>query len=592
MPDKILIGAAWPYAAGSRHLGHVTGFGLPGDAFARYHRLKGNDVLMVSGTDEHGTPITVRATREGRTAQEVVDHYNREIADNLRTLGCSFDLFTRTTTANHYAVTQQFFTRLHRNGHIFKQTTDGTFCEHCTRFLPDRYVEGTCPHCNYEGARGDQCEACGRLLDPTSLVGPSCKICGRRPVVRETEQFFLDLTGFADRLRRWVVTQDHWRPNARNFTLGLLEEGLRPRAITRDIAWGVPIPVAVGSYPDKRIYVWMDAVIGYLSASMEHSRFIAARPDKWREWWQNPDARHYYFMGKDNIVFHSIIWPSMLIGYGKEETDAEHLQLPYNVVASEFLTMEGRKFSSSRGVAVWLPDFLRRYDPDALRYLLTINGPETGDTDFTWAEFLRRNNDELVATWGNLVHRVLSFTYEHFGKVPDPGDLDTSDQTILAEAEATFAVVGGFLEQCRFKAALTEAMKLAQHTNRYLDRKAPWLAIKTDRGAAATSLCTALRVIDSLKILLCPFLPHSSQLLHEYLGNEGHIAGPLDFREIVEENGASHHVLTCQPGTWVGRWQPSRLPAGQRLHKPKPLFKKLDDGIVDEELRRMRQQAG
>jgi methionyl-tRNA synthetase len=633
MPEKILVAVAWPYASGSRHLGHVAGFGVPSDVFARYQRLKGNDVLMVSGTDENGTPTTLRALKEGKTPQQIVDYYNREIGDNLATLGCSYDLFTRTTTANHYAVTQDLVTRLWQNGYLFKQTMAAMYCETDRRFLPDRYVEGTCPHCGDTGARGDQCDHCGRQLDPTDLIEPRCNICGHSPVLRETEHFFLNLPAFAERLRAWVEKQGHWRPNARNFTLGLLNEGLQPRPITRDIEWGVPIPAALGDYPDKRIYVWFDAVIGYLSASMEWARYIAGDPERWREWWQNPQARHYYFMGKDNIVFHTIIWPSMLLGYseggggaegqgsrGAEEwgSTSAPLNLPYDVVASEFLTLEGRKFATSRGRAVWLPDFFSRYDPDPLRYFLTIGGPETSDTDFTWAEFLRRNNDELVATWGNLAHRVLSFTYRNFGSVPEPGPLDELDQAILAKAEAKFASVGALLDGARFKAAITEAMALAQDGNQYLDKKAPWLSIKTDRQAAATALYVALRLIDNLKILLCPFLPHSGQRLHEYLGYDGYIAGPLEFREVEEqvmegeEQGAdsftfqaahgppcrgvsrftSHRVLTCDSGTWVGRWEPSQLPPGQQLRPPQPLFKKLDESIVAEERARMEQQAG
>ncbi|MBM3133791.1 MAG: methionine--tRNA ligase [Chloroflexi bacterium] len=632
MPEKILVAVAWPYASGSRHLGHVAGFGVPSDVFARYQRLKGNDVLMVSGTDDHGTPTALRALKEGKTPQQISDYYNREIGENLATLGCSYDLFTRTATANHCAVTQDIVTRLWQNGYLFKKTVAAMYCETDRRFLPDRYVEGTCPHCSFAGARGDQCENCGRQLDPTDLIEPHCNLCGHTPVLRETEHFFLNLPAFAERLRAWVEKQGHWRPNVRNFTLGLLNEGLQPRPITRDIEWGVPIPAELGDYPDKRIYVWFDAVIGYLSASIEWAHYIAGDPERWREWWQNPQARHYYFMGKDNIVFHTIIWPSMLLGYSEESRSANQqiskspienrqskienrLQLPYDVVSSEFLTMEGRKSSSSRGHAVWLPYFFSRYDPDPLRYLLTIGGPETADTDFTWAEFLRRNNDELVATWGNLAHRVLSFTYRNFGSVPPPGPLDDLDKAVLAEAEAKFASVGALLDAARFKAAITEAMALAQSTNQYLDKKAPWLSIKTDRQAAATALYVALRVVDNLKILLCPFLPHSSQRLHEYLGYDGYIAGPLEFREVKEQvegeapeadsltphasritSHASrftpHRVLTCNPATWVGRWQPSQLPPGQQLRPPQPLFKKLDDSIVAEEVARMEQQAG
>jgi methionyl-tRNA synthetase len=598
MPDKILVAVAWPYASGSRHLGHVAGFGVPSDVFARYHRLKGNDVLMVSGTDEHGTPITVRAEKEGKTPQELVDFYSQEIGDNLQTLGCSYNLFTRTTTANHYAVTQELFTGLYKNGYIFAKVMPAVYCENCQRFLPDRYVEGTCPHCGDAGARGDQCDSCGKQLDPVDLINPRCKICGTLPVTRDTEHFFLDLPAFGDRLRAWVEKQDHWRSNVQKFTLGLLQESLQPRAITRDILWGIPIPDFLGQFPDKRIYVWFDAVIGYLSASMEWAKYLYGDADKWKEWWLNPQARHYYFMGKDNIVFHSVIWPSMLMGYneGAEGARGAYLQgapegvglaLPYDVVSSEFLTMEGRKFSTSRNVAVWLPDFFARYDADPLRYFLMINGPESADSDFTWSEFLRRNNDELVATWGNLAHRVLSFTYKNFQAVPRPGALDDVDQAMLAAAEAAFGTVGGHLEAAHFKLAITEAMALAQKANQYLNVKAPWQTIKTDRQAASTTLYVALRVIDSLKILLCPFLPHTCQRLHEYLGYDGFIAGPLEFKTIDEGNGRTHRGLTCEPTTWVGKWEPSALQADQALRLPLALFKKLDDGIVAEELGRM-----
>jgi len=589
MPEYILVAVAWPYASGPRHLGHVAGFGVPSDVFARYQRLKGNYVLMVSGTDEHGTPTTIRAEKEGKTPREVADYYSRQIAENLRDLGCSYDLFTRTTTANHYAVVQDLFLRLLERGYIFRQVMVSTYCTNCKRFLPDRYVEGTCPHCGYDDARGDQCDHCGKQLDPADLLSPRCKICGHTPELRDTEHFFLDLPAFADRLRAWIEQQGHWRINVRNFSLGLLTEGLKPRPITRDLEWGVPIPLE--GFDDKRIYVWIDAVIGYLSASIEWARYIAGDPDAWKKWWEVPTARGYYFMGKDNITFHTVIWSSMLLGYSEGRAPEPPLNVPYDVVSSEFLTMEGKKFSSSRGMAIWVPDFLSRYDPDPLRYFLMINGPETQDTDFTWAEFVRRNNDELVATWGNLVHRMLTFTYKHFGAVPTPGPLSDEDKALLAAAAAKFDEAGALLDACRFRAAITSIMALAQQANQYLDRQAPWITLKADRERTATTLYVALRVIDSLKVLLCPFLPHTGQRLHEYLGYDGTIAGPLFFREVTEADGRTHQVLTCDPATWVGRWAPSEMPAGQPLGKPEPLFTKLDEAVVEEELARMEAAA-
>ena len=593
MPEHILVAVAWPYANGPRHVGHVAGFGVPSDIFARYHRLKGNHVLMVSGTDEHGTPITLAADKEGITPKQLADRYNTVIGDDLRNLGLSYDTFTRTTTQNHYAVTQDLFKTLYDKGYILKQTALGAFSAATGRTLPDRYVEGTCPICGYTEARGDQCDNCGNQLDPVDLINPRSKVDGQPPIFKETEHFFLDLSAFATQLGEWINSQSHWRPNVRSFSLNLLDE-LRPRAITRDLDWGVPIPLPeYADRDDKRIYVWFDAVIGYLSASIEWAK-NRGTPDAWREWWQNPESRHYYFMGKDNIVFHSVIWPSMLMGYGNGGVfggngDSPALNLPYDVVSSEFLTMEGKKFSSSRGIVIYVNEVLSRYDADPLRYFLTIGGPETQDTDFTWAEFVRRNNDELVATWGNLVNRTLTNVFRNFGAVPQPGELQAADTTLIAAVEEGLVAVGGLLDVARFKAALGETMRLAGQVNQYLSEQEPWKVIKTDRERAGTVLYVALRCVDTLKIMMTPFLPFSSQKLHELLGYEGYIAGPLEFREYTEENGLAHRVLTGDYTSWVGRWEASALPVGQALRQPAPLFKKLDESVVAEELARLEQ---
>jgi methionyl-tRNA synthetase len=598
VPDHILVAVAWPYANGPRHIGHVAGFGVPSDIFARYHRLKGNHVLMISGTDEHGTPITLAADKEGLSPREVADRYNTVIGDDLYNLGLSYDTFTRTTTRNHYRVTQDLFATLYDKGYIFRKQTLGAFSASTGRTLPDRYVEGTCPICGYTDARGDQCDNCGNQLDPVDLINPRSKIDGSPPVFKETEHFFLDLPAFAEQLTAWIERQEHWRPNVRAFSLNFIKE-LKPRAITRDLEWGVPIPLPEYEHrDDKKIYVWFDAVIGYLSASIEWAS-NRGTPEAWREWWQNPESRHYYFMGKDNIVFHTVIWPSMLLGYGAggvyggAAVGAQHatpLQLPYDVVSSEFLTMEGKKFSSSRGIVIYVNEFLSRYDADALRYFLTIAGPESQDTDFTWAEFVRRNNDELVATWGNLVNRTLTNVYRNFGAVPEPGALDEGDRGLIAAVEAGFETVGGLLEGARFRAALSEAMRIAAQVNQYLSDREPWKVIKTDRERAGTVLYVALRCVDNLKVLFTPFLPFSSQRLHELLGYEGAIAGPLEFREQTEEaegGAVSHRVLTGDYASWTGRWAPGALPAGQKLREPQPLFKKLDEKIIAEELARM-----
>ncbi len=579
---------AWPYAAGHRHLGHVAGFGVPSDAFARYHRLKGDDVLMVSGTDEHGTPVMVAADREGKSYAEVADYYNDSFRRDFRRLGLSYDLFSRTTTLNHERVTQDLFRTLYEHGAIVERTMLVSFSPTTGHTLPDRYIEGTCPICGYPEARGDQCDNCGNQLDPTDLINPRSKIDGSTPEFRETNHLFLDLPRFADRLREWLTGHTEWRANVRNFSLALVDE-LRPRPITRDLDWGVPIPVeGYADDPKKRIYVWFDAVIGYLSASIEWAS-LTGDPDAWRAWWQDDDAEHAYFQGKDNVVFHTVIWPAMLLGYdtGGVYGAGRPLELPDNVIASEFLTMEGKQFSTSRQHSIFVGDFLDRYDPDPLRYYLVAAGPETQDSDFTWSEFVRRNNDELLANWGNLVNRTLTNAQRNFGAVPEPGDLVAADEALLRAVDGGFATVGAHIEQGRFRAALAEAMRLASLVNQYLSDQAPWALVKTDRARAGTVLYVALRTVDSLKTLFTPFLPHTSQVVHELLGNDGVLAGPLEFRSVTEEGGRTHEVLTGNYSSWVGSWEPSTLAPGQRLLEPKPLFRKLDESIVDEELRRL-----
>ncbi len=586
--QKILVAPAWPYASGKRHLGHVVGFAVPADIYARYHRLKGNEVLMVSGTDEHGTPVMVTADRESVSPREIADRYNQLIREDLRDLGITYDCFTRTTTANHAWVTRDMFRTLYDNGWLIEQTTLGAFSATTGNTLPDRYIEGTCPICGYPEARGDQCDNCGNQLDPSDLINPRSIIDGTTPEFRETKHLFLALPRFADRLRIWIESKRSWRQNVRNFSLSLVDS-LKPRAMTRDIDWGIPVPVDGYPVETKRIYVWFDAVIGYLSASVEAAA-NRGTPEAWREWWQEPSSHHAYFMGKDNIVFHTIIWPSMLIGYGKGGElggGQAELHLPDDVVASEFLTMEGKQLSTSRSVAIYVHDVLQRYDADSIRYFLTAAGPETQDSDFSWAEFLRRNNDELLANWGNLVNRTLTSAYRNFGEVPVPGAFTEEDREALAAIEAGFQAVGKLIEEARFRAAIAEAMRLSSIGNQYVDHQAPWAVIKEDRDRAATILHVALRIVDSLKIVFTPFLPFSSQKLHQLLGYDGWLAGPLVFRDVEEADGEKHTILTGDYATWVGGWGSSDLPPGQKLDEPEPLFRKLDASIVEEELRRL-----
>ncbi len=588
----ILSAPAWPYANGPRHIGHVSGFALPCDMFSRYQRMAGHRVLMVSGTDEHGTPIQVQADAEGVSARTLADRYNRVIVEDLTSLGMTYDLFTRTTTRNHYAVTQEMFLGLLKNGYIFPKVTLGAISPSTGRTLPDRYIEGTCPICGYPSARGDQCDNCGNQLDPADLINPRSKINGETPVFVETEHYFLDLPAFAEVLGSWLQAKaGHWRPNVLKFSLNLLDD-LQPRAITRDLDWGVPVPLdGWRDRPDKRIYVWFDAVIGYLSASIEWAR-RSGDPDAWRAWWNDPGTEAYYFMGKDNIVFHAEIWPAMLLGYsglgarGGEPGPLGTLNLPTEVVSSEYLTMEGRKFSSSRAVVIYVRDFLARYDVDALRYYVAIAGPENQDTDFTWSEFVRRNNDELVATWGNLVNRSVSFAARNIGVIPEAGALTDLDQDLLARSRQAFGTVGEHLGRSRFKFAITEAMRTVAEANKYFSEQAPWQLRESDPDRMRTVLHVALQLVDDAKTLLTPFLPRSSQQVYEMLGGTGTWSDMPHVAEVDEDGGPSYPIIT---GRYDGaaRWASAPLRPGTPLAIPKPLFTKLDTSVVDEELARL-----
>jgi methionyl-tRNA synthetase len=587
----ILTAPAWPYANGPRHIGHVSGFGLPADMFSRYQRMAGSTVLMVSGTDEHGTPIQVQADAAGVSARELADRYNRVIAEDLTGLGMSYDLFTRTTTRNHYAIAQEIFKGLYDNGYIFRRTAMGAISPSTGRTLPDRYIEGTCPICGFPSARGDQCDNCGNQLDPADLINPRSRINGETPVFVETEHLFLDLPAFADALGTWLQSKSGlWRPNVLKFSLNLLDD-LKPRAYTRDFDWGVPVPLdGWRDRPDKRIYVWFDAVVGYLSASIEWAR-RSGDPEAWRAWWQDPDAESYYFMGKDNIVFHAEIWPAMLLGYsGRGSRDGKPgslgaLNLPTEVVSSEYLTMEGRKFSSSRAVVIYVRDFLERYDVDALRYYLAVAGPENQDTDFTWSEFIRRNNDELLANWGNLVNRTVAFAARTTGSVPEAGPLTTVDTELLQRSRDAFRVVGEALERSRFKQAVTEAMRTTAEANKYLSDQAPWKLRESDPERMRTILHVALQLVDDGKTLLTPFLPRSSQRVYEMLGGTGEWSGMPRIDEVTED-GTGYPVITGDYGS-AARWEPVPIRPGTPLQVPQPLFAKLDPGLADEELARL-----
>jgi methionyl-tRNA synthetase len=594
MSEPVLVAVAWPYANSEIHVGNLAGSYLPADIFARYQRLRGRQVLMVSGSDAHGTPITVRADAEDSTPLEVYQRYHATFLELFQKMGLTYDLFTSTHTANHFQVSQTIFLALKENGFLYTDRELQWFAPSLGRFLPDRYVEGTCYICGDTNARSDQCDNCGNLLDPAQLIDPRSRVDGSTPELRETEHFYLDLAKLQPQLVEFLREREsYWRPNVLRQSLGqILNEGLHGRPITRDLDWGVPVPIE--GWNGKCLYVWFEAVIGYLSAAIEWAEQTGC---PWQDWWQNPDARSYYFIGKDNIPFHAYIWPGELIGCGTtfgrligSPVEAP-LTLPYDVPANEFLNLEGRKISGSRNWAVWGLDFLTRYDPDPLRFYLTFNMPETRDTDWDWDEFYHRNNDDLVATWGNLANRVLSFANKHWeGRVPEPGELQPQDLAILAEVEKGFETVAEQLEAVHLRTALGEAMRLATEVNKYLDQTSPWFQIKTDKPAAARSIYTALRAIDSLKILLAPFLPFSSERLHTYLGYSTPLYGEQG-TEVWKDSLGEHAVLRYHPEKATGKWEPSQLSPGQALQSPQPLFRKLDPKIVEEERLRLGQKA-
>ncbi|WP_402467180.1 methionine--tRNA ligase [Isoptericola aurantiacus] len=595
----ILSAVAWPYANGPRHIGHVAGFGVPSDVFSRHMRMAGHDVLMVSGTDEHGTPILVQAEQEGVTPQELADRYNRVIVEDLTSLGLSYDLFTRTTTRNHYAVVQEMFRTVHRNGYMVEKSTMGAISPSTGRTLPDRFIEGTCPICGYDGARGDQCDNCGNQLDPIDLKNPRSRINGETPKFVESNHFFLDLPAFVDALSSWLETRDGWRPNVLNFSRNLLDD-VRPRAMTRDIDWGIPVPLeGWEGNPTKRLYVWFDAVIGYLSSSIEWAR-RRGEPEAWRAWWTDPDARSYYFMGKDNITFHSQIWPAELLAYdgggsrGGEPGRFGALQLPTEVVSSEFLNVEGQKFSSSRGVVIYVRDMLARYQPDAFRYYVAAAGPENQDVDFTWDGFLRRTNDELVAGWGNLVNRTASMVHKNFGQIPTAGELTDTDRDVLASTRRAFTDIGALIESNRQRAAIAEAMRVVGDVNRYVSETQPW-KLKTDPDRLATVLHTTTQAVSDCNTLLAPFLPHSAQSVHEVLGGTGEFAPQPRIEEVADLDDDSRHypiITGDHDGAYeFPSWESRPVTPGTPIAKPTPVFTKLDDSIVDEELERLREKA-
>jgi methionyl-tRNA synthetase len=604
MPENILIAIAWPYANAEIHVGNITGSHLPGDIVARYHRLKGNKVLMVSGTDSHGTPVVIAADKEGKPVEEVYKKYHDGFLELFQGFGITYDLFTTTHTENHFKVSQAIFLALQKNGFMFKQFSKQWFSPSAKKFLPDRYVEGTCYICGFEGARSDQCDNCGNVLEPEKLKNPRAKTGDGALELRETEHFYLDLSKLEPDVKKFLQERaPHMRDTVLGESLGKIEsEGLKARSITRDLDWGIPVPIDEKGWETKKLYVWFEAVIGYLSAPIEWAQ-LTGQKDAWRDWWTNPNAKQFHFIGKDNIFFHTSQWPAELMGAGSAfmeifagDANAVPLTLPYDVPANQFMNLEGKKISGSRNWAVWGRDALTRFDPDALRYYLTVNMPEAKDSDWDWAEFVARNNNELVATWGNLANRVLAFCYKNWdGYVPnvDVNTLRPADLDLLAAIGNGFNTVGAELEAVRLRSALGEAMKLATAVNVYLDVNAPWTALKTDKDSAALTVYTALKAIDSLKMMFSPFLPFTCEKLHTFFGYETRLFGEQYVEEIRDSLGTHNGLKYRSPvalsggGAAVEAWKPSDLKPGQKLNQPGPLFKKLEESVVEEERKRL-----
>jgi methionyl-tRNA synthetase len=553
MKELIFIGVAWPYANGSLHLGHMAGCYLPADIFARFCRMNNKNVLMVSGSDEHGTPITITAENENTTPKNIVDRFNKEHTENMKIFGISFDLFTRTTTDNHKEVVQDIFKVLYDKKYIYKKGVESYYCKNCNRFLPDRYIEGTCHNCHYESARGDQCDECGNIHDPQELLEVRCKICGNTPEIRSSDHLFFALSKFESKLIKWIGDKKHWKSSVYKFTKNWLNEGLKDRAITRDMSWGINVPIK--GFEDKRIYVWFDAVIGYYSASKEWSNKFSDS-NQWLDWWKDKNAKHFYFLAKDNIPFHTLIWPSILMGYD------ESLNLPYNVPANEYLKIKGEQFSKSKGLGIWVPEILKKFNVDSVRYYLSINMPENKDTNWSWEDFITKNNDELVGTYGNFIHRVFTFAHKNFGKIPKSYKLDDLDKETLNKIKEKSTEIKESINLCNFKKGLRSAMHLAQHGNYYFDQKKPWMLIKTDKQKCSTTLNICFNIVNALAIYMAPYLPFSSQKIWKMLGNNTNISD-IKWDDAI-----------------------SKINVDFDLEKPKTLFDKLsiEDYMAEEDL--------
>ena len=547
---RTTVTSALPYANGPVHIGHLAGVYVPADTYVRYLRLKGEDVLFIGGSDEHGVPITLKARNEGVTPQDIVDRYHTLIKKSFEEFGISFDIYSRTTSKVHEQTASEFFKTLYEKGEFIEKVSEQYYDEQAGQFLADRYIVGECPHCHAQGAYGDQCEKCGSSLSPTELINPVSKISGGKLVLKPTKHWYLPLDKHESWLREWIL-QGHkeWKTNVYGQCKSWLDTGLQPRAVSRDLDWGIPVPVEGAE--GKVLYVWFDAPIGYISNTKE------LLPDDWEKWWKDKDTRLVHFIGKDNIVFHCIVFPAMLKAEGS-------YILPDNVPANEFLNLEGDKISTSRNWAVWLHEYLRDFEgkQDVLRYVLTANAPETKDNDFTWKDFQARNNNELVAIYGNFVNRSMVLTHKYFeGKVPSRGELDEADKNMIAEFERTKQEMENLLDNFKFRDAQKEAMNMARIGNKYLADNEPWKLAKTDMGRVATILNLALQLTANLSVAFAPFLPFSSKKLSD--------------------------MLAMQPRKWDSLGNMEMLEEGHLLNKAELLFEKIEDAAIEAQIKKL-----
>jgi methionyl-tRNA synthetase len=553
--EKILVTAALPYANGPLHVGHLAGAYIPADVYVRYQRLKGSDVLFICGSDEHGVPITIRADKENVTPKEIVDRYHAMMKRSFERIGVQFDNYSRTSLPLHHKIAQDFFLNLYHKGLVSEQSVQQYYCGTCRRFLPDRYIEGECPHCHRQGARGDQCESCGRWLEPEQLIAPRCKVCGSGPELRTTKHWYFRLSQFQKQLEEWQASKSDWKSNVREFCSGWFREGLTDRPITRDIDWGIPVPLREAE--GKVLYVWFDAPIGYISSSVEWAEKLGD-PERWRNYWLNPKTRLIHFIGKDNIVFHAIVWPATLMAHGD-------FILPSQIPANEFLNIEGEKLSTSRNWAVWVDEYLNIFPPDPLRYYLESIAPESKDADFAWKDFQSHNNSELADVLGNLINRCLTFIEKHFeARVPPAGSLNEADRAILAAISDATNRIGSALEEFQVRRAVGELMDLARSGNKYFNDSAPWAALKSDRERCASTLNTTLQLMAALAVLMDPFLPFSAGRLWRMLNAPGS-HGEQRWYNLPNLRLSDHH------------------PLGKR----EILFEKIEDGIIKEQIEKL-----